>query len=332
MGRTADVNVTFAERAPIYVVGPVKQPGSYKYAPGMIVLQLVALAGGMDQGFGNTSQMIEGIREMERVRKTSDGLKRMLAKRARLDAERTGATSLQPPAHLLALAGEQEAQTLLANESALLRIDRGIRQLQLSEAEATVKTAQSELQALKRKLAQIDVQREMRAERLGDLQKLTSKGLSPRNGMIMVKSEISDIDARREDLLFGVVQAESRLATAQRAVTRINSDENARLLKAIATNEEEISEAQQSVALGEIVTAAMRERTGKLTLASTQETTAFQIVRRVRDSVVVLPAQETSTLLPGDVLKIGNVARSDQEAGGSGLRTPIKTNTAMSGG
>ena len=37
------------ERQPVYVLGPVKNPGAYKYAPGMTVLHAVALAGGLDR-------------------------------------------------------------------------------------------------------------------------------------------------------------------------------------------------------------------------------------------------------------------------------------------
>jgi protein involved in polysaccharide export with SLBB domain len=36
MGHGCDVNLTIVERQPVYVVGPVKSPGAYKYVPGMI--------------------------------------------------------------------------------------------------------------------------------------------------------------------------------------------------------------------------------------------------------------------------------------------------------
>src|SRR5215813_2344204 len=39
MRRRAEVNVTVIDQPPIYVVGPVKNSGAYKYMPGMIVLQ-----------------------------------------------------------------------------------------------------------------------------------------------------------------------------------------------------------------------------------------------------------------------------------------------------
>src|ERR1700730_5590064 len=88
IGRSANIDAKILDRSPIYVVGAVKNPGAYKYAPGMIVLHAVALAGGIDRGDGNLSGMIEGAREMERLRSTTLELKQLLAHRARLEAER----------------------------------------------------------------------------------------------------------------------------------------------------------------------------------------------------------------------------------------------------
>jgi protein involved in polysaccharide export with SLBB domain len=84
MQRTADVNVTIIDRSPVYVVGPVKKPGAYKYTPGMIVLHAVALAGGIDRGDGNLSSVVEGVREIGRLRTAADQVRRLLARRARL--------------------------------------------------------------------------------------------------------------------------------------------------------------------------------------------------------------------------------------------------------
>ncbi|TIU43560.1 MAG: exopolysaccharide biosynthesis protein, partial [Mesorhizobium sp.] len=38
LGRKGLVNILSLERPPIYVLGPVKNPGSFKYAPGMTIL------------------------------------------------------------------------------------------------------------------------------------------------------------------------------------------------------------------------------------------------------------------------------------------------------
>jgi protein involved in polysaccharide export with SLBB domain len=82
IGRSANIDVRILDRSPIYVVGPVKNPGAYKYVPGMIVLKAIALAGGLDRGGENLSGMVEGAREMERyeiVRQSKDGARSLQA-------------------------------------------------------------------------------------------------------------------------------------------------------------------------------------------------------------------------------------------------------------
>ena len=68
----------------------MKNPGAYKYVPGMIVLHAMALAGGLDRGEPNLSGMIEGARQMERLRSVTVEIQQLLARRARLLAERDG--------------------------------------------------------------------------------------------------------------------------------------------------------------------------------------------------------------------------------------------------
>ncbi|TIU60966.1 MAG: exopolysaccharide biosynthesis protein, partial [Mesorhizobium sp.] len=59
LGRKGLVNILSLERSPIYVLGPVRNPGSFKYAPGMTILHAVALAGGLNQSSSEPWQQIE---------------------------------------------------------------------------------------------------------------------------------------------------------------------------------------------------------------------------------------------------------------------------------
>jgi protein involved in polysaccharide export with SLBB domain len=210
VGRSANIDAKIVDRSPIYVVGTVKNPGAYKYAPGMIVLHAIALAGGIDRGDGNLSGMIEGAREMERLRSVTLQVKQLLARRARLEAERDGVSILPIPIQLARLAGGSTARTFLATESTILRAEQARRLQRSKEIALRAAAARNEVEALKRKLDQIDVQKEMRIERLDDLQKLKDRGLVTSNNVLILRAELSDIEARRQDYLVAVVQAEAR--------------------------------------------------------------------------------------------------------------------------
>ncbi len=316
MGRPADVNVTITERQPIYVVGPVKQPGAYKFVSGMMVIQAIALAGGFESGLTGTSQAIEGIREVERLQKSADQMKRLLARRARLDAERSGQQSLRPPEQLIALAGEGGANSYLDAENALLKVELDQHVHQRIEAAMGVELAQAELAALKRKIILLDAQFELRSERLRDLQKLMNRGITTRNGVIVVRTEVADVEAQRQDAQIAVVRAEGRLKLAKQAQSRVTADATAGLVRAIATTDSEIAELQRSLASSELLMTHIEEAGSRVTLARTTTRPSFEIVRQARNGATVLSANETSTLQPGDVLKIKLLTTtSGREAG-----------------
>jgi protein involved in polysaccharide export with SLBB domain len=298
IGRSANIDVKIVDRSPVYVVGPVKNPGAYKYVPGMIVLHALALAGGLDRGEG-VSGMVEGAREMERLRTMTLQTKQLLARRARLEAERDGVSTLPIPIQLAKLAGEKTAQTLLATENTILRAEQAKRQQQSREIASRLAAARSEVEALKRKLEQSEAQKEMRIERLNDMQKLKERGLVTSNNVVALRTELSDIEAHRQDYLVAIVQAEARLADAEEASPRLVSENTANLANAIAAVDKEIATAQETMISARVLATILNKPS-----SGTPQAEAYEIVRQSKEGAKTLQATETSPLMPGDVLKI----------------------------
>jgi exopolysaccharide production protein ExoF len=298
IGRSANIDVKISDRSPIYVVGPVKNPGAYKHIPGMIVLHAVALAGGLDRGEANALGMVEGIREMERLRTVSFQFKQLLARRARLEAERDGATTLPMPVQLTSLEDEGAVRTFIATESTILHAEQAKRRLQDRDISLRVAAARNEVEALRRKLDQIDIQRDMRSERLNDLQKLKDRGWVTSTNVVALRSELSDVEARRQDYLVQVAQAEARLAEAEEAGPRLSAEDDANLALAIATADKEIAAAHETMASAAALTTILHRSGGA------QQPELYEIVRQSKEGPTTLRATETSPLMPGDVLKV----------------------------
>ncbi|MEA3083900.1 MAG: polysaccharide biosynthesis/export protein ExoF [Paraburkholderia sp.] len=299
MGRSANIDVKILDRSPIYVVGAVKTPGAYKHVPGMIVLHAVALAGGLDRGDGNLSGMIEGVRESERLRSLTLQVKQLLARRSRLEAERDGESILPVPVQLANLAGERTARTFLAAESTILRAEQARRLQQAKEIALKVASGRNEVEALKRKLDQIEIQKNMRTERLDDLQKLKDRGWVTSNNVVILRTELSDIESRRQDYVVAIVQAEARLAEAEQANARLSSETTENLANAMATVDKEVAVAQEAMVSARTLATVLSRSSG-----SASQTVAYEIVRQSKDGARTLQATETSPLMPGDVLKI----------------------------
>jgi exopolysaccharide production protein ExoF len=315
IGKNANVDVKILDRAPVYVVGPVKSPGAYKYVPRMIVLQALALAGGLDRGGDNLSGMVEGAREMERLRVETLQVEHLLAQRARLEAERDGVSALSVPAdsvsYLLPDEGvstlpirlakmdlERTAGTFLSRESAILRAEQAKRQQQDQEIALRAAAARSEISELKRKLDQFDVEKELRNERLDAMQKLKDRGVVTTNNVLLLRTELADIEARRQDSLVEVLQAKARLTEAEGDAAKLSSENTANLEKEIATVDNEIAAAREA-AISATALATVLYKPGESTGQAT-----YEIVRASKDGAKTLQATETSALMPGDVLKI----------------------------
>jgi exopolysaccharide production protein ExoF len=245
--------------------------------------------------------MIEGAREMERLRSSTLQVKQLLARRSRLEAERDGASTLPIPIQLANLAGERTARTFLAAESTILRAEQARRQQQRNAIALRTTAAQNEVEALKRKLDQIDIQKNMRSERLDDLQKLKDRGWVTSNNVVILRTELSDIESRRQDYLVAVVQAEARLAEAEEANARLSSETTENVANAIATVDKEVAVAQEAMISARTL-ANMLDRSN----SRTQQGVAYEIVRQSKDGARTLQATETSPLMPGDVLKINS--------------------------
>jgi protein involved in polysaccharide export with SLBB domain len=299
IGRNANIDIKLIDRSPVYVVGPVKNPGSYKYVPGMIVLHAVALAGGIEQRAEGLSGMIEGVREMERLRSMTVQVDHLLARRARLEAERDGATTLPVPSHLTKIASERIALAFLATEGTILRAEQAKRQQQSKEIAFRITAARNELAALKQKLEQVDAQRAMRIERLNDLQKLKDNGWATSNNVVILRTELLDIEAHRQDALVAIVQAEARLTQAEGAGARLSSETTATLENAIALIDKEIAATQEAMTSARTL-ASILYRPGGRTL----EAASYEIVRQSKEGSRTFSATETTALRPGDVLKI----------------------------
>ena len=320
IGHNANVDVTILERSPVYVVGPVKNPGAYKYAPGMIALHAVALAGGLDRGVDNISGMAEGSRELERLRISTLKLEQLRARRTRLEAELAGVSgpstsggarqiSMPMPDEagsktLIAAQPAEPAQgrsagSILATEGAILSAEQARRRQQDKEFTLKVEAAQNEIDALKHKLVQFDVQKDLRIERLDAMEKLKDRGVETSNNVLMLRTEMSDIEARRQDSLVAVAESETRLAELEGARQKASLEYTEDLVKEIATVDKDLGEAREAILSARALTSILN---GPNIPGASGPT--YGIIRQSKDGPKTYSATETSPLMPGDILKV----------------------------
>src|SRR5205814_7689076 len=116
LGHVGVITIAIAEHRPIYIDGVVKNPGAYKYTPGLTALHVVSLAGGYENIKLESHQvLLSTMQEAQTGEQAKASLQRLLAREAVLRAELDSTPPSAPPA-LLDLVGESRAKELIAEQ------------------------------------------------------------------------------------------------------------------------------------------------------------------------------------------------------------------------
>ncbi|HEX2839976.1 polysaccharide biosynthesis/export family protein [Hyphomicrobium sp.] len=320
MGTAAEVNLTIVKRQPIYVVGAVKNSGAYDYAPGMIAIQAISLAGGIDRGAGRSAQLLERLRGAEKLEQTRAGLKRLIAKKARLETERDGASTIAVPARLKELAGSDEAERLIRDETELLHAGRRARAATTNDLDQQIESTEKHLAQLRQRADHFDAQKESRSTRIDLLQSLQQRGGVVQSSLITAQNELSDIEGRKQDFWITVAQTEQKLEAVRNGRAKFETDTMLSLSRELAQTTAEISDAERTLNVDAHATSTLNAMSGPEGLSEFYATPALDIIRRLDNTRSVMPAEDTTELLPGDVVRVRLVSPRAPSKGGLNAR------------
>jgi exopolysaccharide production protein ExoF len=305
IGRAGDAHVAIVERQPVYVLGTVRNAGTYKHTPGMILLQALAAAGGVHADITDTSQAIEGIREAERLRQSQQRLDRLLVTQARLVAQRDNAGSMQLPQNILtklAVAAEHDRMNaLVTDETVTLANGRRSYQQQVSLADRQVRIAQAELGAQNARADQLKDLRSQTENRLDQLQRIAARGSVSQYALADAGVKLAELAARQEDLKIAIAQAERGVVVAEAVRARLEVDYAAGLERDLIATQREIDDCTHAIASMRAVTELLGDGIRRV-----KGGTVFSITRRTAENVAIIYGNEDTPLLPGDVVRVGS--------------------------
>jgi polysaccharide biosynthesis/export protein ExoF len=301
MGRSAKISVVLTEREPIYIVGSITKPGTYKYAPGMTVMHALALSEGLAGVSSDFSRAAESIRERERLEKSAQHLQTLLARQAVFLAERE---SQQPvaPNRLVELAGETAAQALILKVVNERKLALAGREAQKSALEATIGAAGKELEILRGRMTHIEVSIKNRSERFDTLNSMQHRGALSDNTVYQARNELSDAEEREDGGKTSIAQIEEKLSQAQHDQMKLDMDAQIELNRELTTIENDIAEENLTLISGERLIRAAGDATHQLSL--TPQNVSLVIVRRTVNGPKRLTANAMSLLQAGDLLEI----------------------------
>ena len=300
LNRNAKVSIILTEREPIYVVGSITRPGTYKYTPGMTVMHAIALAEGLEGANAEFSRAAESIRGRERLDRAVKHLHALLARQAVLIAERDG----RPPValRLVTLAGQSMAQDLMAKDVAERKLAIAARETQSSALDATITLAQKELEILRGRLTNVEVSIKNRSERLDTLDSMRSRGTSSDFGSHQVRGELADVLDRADTAKSSIAQIEQKVSQARHDKMKLEVDAQIELHRALGAIDNDIADEDLTVVASERLIRAAGNALH--TRMITPQNVALAIVRRTPVGQKRIPADGMSVLQPGDLLEI----------------------------
>lgn len=313
IGRKGFVTIAALERQPVYVLGPVKNPGSYKYAPGMTVLHAVALAGGLERAAAEPWARMEAVRETGKRQAAIDRTTRLMARVAVLKAEYAGSQTETPP-QLVELVGVEAARNAIREQQERRRSVQWMQSIRQTAAETAVGNAKREVETLFGAVQPIEENVKLREGRVESLKALKNNNIVANTVLVQAQSELSDVQERRQAALNAVNLAKYRYATSEQELARLRAETHVALEQEISTAEQDIVEAERDIGASEGVLDVVQAGTLLRNASTSESRLGYQIVRQSPQGATTIAAVGTTSLEPGDLVRV--VTRSGAGASG----------------
>jgi len=301
LGRNGKASVILAEREPVYIVGSITKPGTYKYTPGMTVMHAIALSEGLGATYADFFRAAESIRERERLDKSIHHLQLLLARKAALTAEREEKAA-EVPDRLVLILGKDKANALVDSFVTERKLASTARNARKQALRATIKSAHQEIELLRARLTHLDANIKNRSERLATASALRKRGTFSDHALYQVRGDLSDVLEREDAVKTSLAQTEEKLAQAQHEIFKLDAETLMEMHRELNSIENDLAEETVVLSSSERLIRAAGNAAQALPL--TPADLSFVIVRRTAKGPKRIIATAQSMLQAGDLLEI----------------------------
>lgn len=309
MGRSGDVHVAILERQPVYVLGPVRAPGAFPFASGMVAIQAIALAGGPERAQDRIAPVVEAGREAERSEDARTRLTLLLSRRAWLEAERTD-TAPAVPEELARLVGETGAREMVEAEAQAGAAAAAARRREIAGLAERAAAWRDEIAVQRRALADFERETALREARIREATEPDPR-LSRDTVIAAQRAELVDLEARRQQAQSAIHRIEQQIAETQAARARISLEFERTVAQDLVTLTNDIARLRQTAGSASEIAGSLAEGAAP----RGAEDFAITIVRTTAaDGVRTLDATPVTRLMPGDVVRVGPAGEAGRSA------------------
>lgn len=172
----------------------------------------------------------------------SKQLDEFLARQARLEAERDGASEIKVPAAFAERLGEPAVQTMLSSEKTLFEARRAARDAQKDQLRKRIAQAQDEITGLKAQQVAKAREAELIVEELKGVRDLYQKNLVQLPRLNALERDAASIEGQRGQLIAAVAQAEGRIAETSFQIIQIDEQMRAEAMQELREIQSKVAE------------------------------------------------------------------------------------------
>lgn len=301
------VTIEILEYPPVYVVGDVAKPGEYKFRPGLTVLQSLAMSGGPFRA--TSQQQSQSIRLAAELREIENSLVRSAAKLARLQAEMAGAKEI---AFDQSLGIDQRYATGIYNEEKVIFQARASALDRQSKALTELRDLlTAEIETLEEKLKGSDDNIKSAEEQLASVRTLVEKGIAVASRQLDLERLLTTYRSDRLDLVTAVMRGRQAISETTRNLEGLYDTRRSEVASELQSEQANVDqlklkrEMTQKLLLDELSAGSSPTNRGE------ELPLTFTVSRRDEGQINQFQALETTTLMPGDVVRVVQARPSD---------------------
>lgn len=295
-----EASVEIAEFRPFFVSGDVQTPGKYPYDPGLTVLKALSIAGGVKRAEGGQRAERDFINAQSNQKVLVDERNRLLAKRARLQAEAADKDAIETPEELK----DPSLASLIQGEASLMAVRNQSLKLQLMALADLKKLLSSEIEALDKKAVTQSRQLELSRKELADVGNLREQGLVVNTRVSSLERTIADLESRILDIGTNSLRAKQDITKATQDEITLRNERAAGLAQELQQVEGDLEAVNLKIAqYGNLMSEAM-SLSPAAALSTSDVQPSFTILRTAGEKAEEIAAEETTPVLPGDVVKV----------------------------
>jgi protein involved in polysaccharide export with SLBB domain len=304
MQSSCEVHISILQRPPVMVLGSVRNPGSFQYVHGMRALHALALAGGLKHKAEWQSHAMNVQRELRKRQEAVMRLQRLLALKARVDAELHGHATVQEPREFVRVAGGPDLTRLTSNETRKLEFSLRFHESQLKTKRLVVANAEREVGILAKRNEHLERLVQVRSERHAGLTNLAQRGSASNMGLLAAYAELVDAETRLQEGKLAHVLAEQRANTAKRSLQDYQHERQSSLEAERQRLDEQIREASADEDASRSVLGIMGVSVDANSVTDLPPQTTYKLLRNGVEGSVWQRIDEMADLQPGDLIQV----------------------------